>query len=122
MGKGLLAMSGEPAVLAAAISLATSWEDYVDEAHDSLINTADAAAQAAAEANTSWTRVAPHIKSWVEKDSLVVGLPHGHSMSDEANDLEYGTDDAGPQPVLRKAALHDLDGMSRSTSRSLQWP
>lgn len=122
-GKTFVPMSGDPSVLRDAMTLATSWEKYVDEAHDSLTGSAKKAAQVAASLHTGWRPIAQHIQSWVNKsDELVVGLPEGHSQSDAANELEYGSEDAAPQPVLRKAALHDLDGLGRSSSRSLQWP
>lgn len=119
-------VSGVPATVRHAHAFVANINDLVDQTYDAATNAVRTAAQERAAKDPEWSRYTQHIDAWVEpgehKDHIVVGLPAGHPESAKAFDLEYGSDETGPKPVLRGSLLHQVDAVGREASRHLVWP
>lgn len=105
----------------ASIEIAPGWVDAVQKYVDGLVVNSVAAAESAtnafyntvvgrARADEDWSSLADNITLWNEDGGLMIGV-QGESFASVASLLEYGDQDASPNPLFRTldSAARDAD-------------
>jgi len=99
-------------------------EDFVENFALTVMDTADTAAMQASSALTSnasvhedWSALKPYLSAYFDGDSFVFGV---HPAAEgAAMELEYGSPQTPPKPVLRSTAINSSTSLGAYMSQSL---
>lgn len=105
----------------ASIEIAPGWVDAVQKYVDGLVVNSIAAAESATNAfynsvvsrareDEDWASLADSISMWNQDGGLMIGV-QGETFASQASLLEYGDQDASPNPLFRTltSAARDAD-------------